>query len=192
MKTPRYSFDEENHDELTADPEGEWCLARDVRKLEAELTQVKADLKSTIESSNEMSDSNGELTAELLALREKVAIEKRHAIEDSLSVEEAVAKAGLPMGDDYGRFPIEDVIEQIIKQRDELREKYSTVCSECGGSGMAEEHNCPYCHGTRKVMILDAEGVKKAAGIPIQSIEWNLGWHAGIMTILEGKQGGSK
>jgi hypothetical protein len=45
MKTPRYSFDEENHDELTGDPEGEWCLARDVRKLEAELTKVKEELR---------------------------------------------------------------------------------------------------------------------------------------------------
>jgi hypothetical protein len=39
--------------------------------LEARVKEMEDDLKSTIESSNEMSDSNGELTAELLALREK-------------------------------------------------------------------------------------------------------------------------
>jgi hypothetical protein len=49
-----------------------------------------------------------------------------------------------------------------------LREKYSTKCEPCWGSGSLvtefADHTmaqgCPKCHGTGRVMMLDAEGVK--------------------------------
>jgi len=46
------------------------------------------------------------------------------------------------------------------RERDALRNRYSTECPVCGGSGMAEEHNCPRCNGTGRVMMLEAEEVK--------------------------------
>jgi DnaJ-class molecular chaperone len=111
MKTPRYSFDEENHDELTGDPEGEWCLARDVRKLEAELLA--------------------------------------------------------------------------------LREKYSTPCEDCEGFHASEITSCPKCHGTRRVMMLDAEGVKAESIEKDDDDEIDDGWKGAMKRVLKG-EGGKK
>jgi hypothetical protein len=55
-----------------------------------------------------------------------------------------------------------------LKEAAALREKYSTVCEPCWGSGSLvtefADHTmaqgCPKCHGTGRVMMLDAEGVK--------------------------------
>jgi RecJ-like exonuclease len=53
-------------------------------------------------------------------------------------------------------------LRMALKKAEALREKYSTVCPDCDGVGGFNEGRdvCPKCHGTGRVMMLDAEGVK--------------------------------
>jgi RecJ-like exonuclease len=76
-------------------------------------------------------------------------------------------------------------LESLRAELTALRNRYSTECPVCGGSGMAEEHNCPRCNGTGRVMMLDAEEV--GARICDDPCCGDLGCEA-YRAVLEGKR----
>ena len=80
-----------------------------------------------------------------------------------------------------------------------LREKYSTVCDEChgggyvGGDGIENIINeCSHCHGTGRVMMLDANGVKAEQELVERNVAnmmwegWQRGAHMAYTRVLKG------
>jgi Zn finger protein HypA/HybF involved in hydrogenase expression len=72
-----------------------------------------------------------------------------------------------------------------------LREKYSTPCEDCEGFHASEITSCPKCHGTRRVMMLDAEGVKAESIEKDDDDEIDDGWKGAMKRVLKG-EGGKK